>query len=154
MSHGFERSLIFVNDETLNVMCLVELVQKSPFYQETPKLFFIQASRGERCARGISTTSSASIQNTAEREVLFTDTVPSFRDHGERTTKDALASPVMTTELPPVPEGADILLPYSTMQGFSSFRDAQHGSWYVKTLVETLCEHAGGRGYSKSAYAC
>ena len=44
MSHGSESGLIFPNGETLNVMCLVDLVQKSKFYQEKPKLFFIQAN--------------------------------------------------------------------------------------------------------------
>ena len=144
MSHGDASGIIFPNGDSLNIKRLVDLVQKSPFYQEKPKLFFIQACRGSRALRSIGTSSLASNENTKDSvsHDVVADTVPPVHDNGERTTTDATAAPVMTTELPPVPEGADILLSYSTMDGYESFRDNTYGSWYVQALVETLCEHA------------
>jgi hypothetical protein len=45
-------------------------------------------------------------------------------------------------EPPSIPEGADILLSYSTMDGYVSLRNIEFGSWYVQALVETFSEHA------------
>ena len=119
ISDGSESGLTFSDDNTLDVMRLVELVQESTIYQEKPKLFFIQACGVDSVTHGV------------------VETVPSVHGNGERKTTDALLALDKLTELPP-----DILLSYSTIQSFSSFRGLTYGSWYVQALVETLCEHA------------
>ena len=54
MSHGSEEGLVFPDGEELDVMRFVQSVQKSSFYQEKPKLFFIQACRGRQKSGGLS----------------------------------------------------------------------------------------------------
>ena len=138
MSHGSEGGLIFSDENLLPVMDLVKAVQKSPFYHGKPKLFFIQSCRGTQYAN-LARRSSASNQNTAFSIPHVVDAFISA-GNGQETTTDA--SPRVMIQPPSITEGADILLSYSTMDGYVSFRDTTSGSWYVQALVETFCEHA------------
>ena len=146
MSHGDEKGLIFPGYERLDIMRFVKSVQMSPLYQEKPKLFFIQACRGYKHARGFDGTdedSSASASTRSSALVADDGVVADVilrGNEGEEAT-DSSPGNVMT-ELPTIPEGADILLAYSTMDGYTSMRNLNYGSWYVQALVETFCEHA------------
>ena len=157
MSHGSNEGLIFPDSKVLPVMDLVKSVQESPFYQEKPKLFFIQTCRGtQRLGRfaNLATCSdvtvgnsddnvaSASNQNTVHSipHGAVADAFLSTAGNGQETTTDAL--PHVMIQPPSITEGADILLSYSTMDGYVSFRSIGSGSWYVQALVETFCEHA------------
>jgi hypothetical protein len=159
MSHGSEEGLIFPDSKVLPVMDLVKSVQESPFYQEKPKLFFIQACRGTQHAGGFANlaprsyvtvgnshdnVASASNQNTVHSipHDAVTDAflLSAGGNKDKKTTTDAL--PHVMIQPPSIPEGADILLSYSTMDGYVSVRNTGSGSWYVQALVETFCEHA------------
>ena len=146
MSHGGERGLIFPNGECLDVMRLVKCVQKSPFYQGKPKLFFIQACRGDKPVEtykdSFAFNQSTMLSQHSAPFVCVDAWPPSSNDRKKMKIDASSSGPVMTTELPPIPEEADILLSYSTMHGHMSMRSLTHGSWYVNALVETLCEHA------------
>ncbi len=45
-------------------------------------------------------------------------------------------------DLPAIPRGADVLLSYSTMEGFLSYRNKESGSWYIQALVEIFSNYA------------
>jgi hypothetical protein len=154
MSHGSEEGLIFPDGKVLPVMDLVKSVQKSPFYQGKPKLFFIQSCRGRQHVGGPANSAphfrnshdnvaSASNQNTVHSipHDAVADALFFSAGNSRNTTIDASSSHVMI-EPPTIPEGADILLSYSTMDGYVSLRNTTSGSWYVQALVETFCEHA------------
>ena len=158
MCHGFEEGLIFSDGEVIPVMDLVKSVEKSPLYQEKPKLFFIQACRGSYHAGGPANLAPRSYVLVANSH----DNVPSASNRNtiHSTLHDAVAdaflpsaaksrnttieasSPHVMVEPPSIPEGADILLSYSTMDGYVSLRNIEFGSWYVQALVETFSEHA------------
>jgi hypothetical protein len=157
MSHGSNEGLIFPDSKVLPVMDLVKSVQESPFYQGKPKLFFIQTCRGTQHAGGFANlatcsdvtvgnsddnVASASNQNTVHSipHRAVADAFLSTAGNGQETTTDAL--PHVMIQPPSITEGADILLSYSTMDGYVSFRSIGSGSWYVQALVETFCEHA------------
>jgi hypothetical protein len=146
MSHGSNEGLIFPDGYVLPVMELVVSVQKSPFYhQQKPKLFFIQACRGSLLAGDHANGISMLLDNVApdlnQNTVHF---IPHGADaflsagNGQETTTDGH----VMIQPPLIPEGADILLSYSTMDGYVSLRNNERGSWYVQALVETFCEHA------------
>ncbi len=161
MSYGCEEGLIFPDGEVLDVMHLVQPVQKSPFYDGKPKLFFIQAGRGSQLPGGLANSSSrsnvsstysfvaasGSNQNTMDSVPhdhdadAVADAVLTTGDERKNTTVDGGHTHVMT-ELPPIPQGADILLSYSTMHGHTAIRNTKTGSWHIRALVETFCEHA------------
>jgi hypothetical protein len=154
MSHGSEEGLIFPDGKVLPVMDLVKSVQKSPFYQGKPKLFFIQSCRGRQHVGGPANSAphfrnshdnvaSASNQNTVHSipHDAVADALFFSAGNSRNTTIDASSSHVMI-EPPTIPEGADILLSYSTMDGYVSLRNTTSGSWYVQALVETFCKHA------------
>ena len=44
------------------------------------------------------------------------------------------------TDLNRVPVEADILISYSTVEGFYSYRDPKSGSWYIQTLCDVISE--------------
>jgi hypothetical protein len=44
------------------------------------------------------------------------------------------------TDLNRVPKEADILISYSTVEGFYSYRDPKSGSWYIQTLCDVISE--------------
>lgn len=82
-----------------------------------PKIFVIQACRGE----------------TFESGVLEADSVE---------VDSKMAKPeVEEGNKPTIPSGADFLICYSSSQGFYSFRNTQDGSWYVSALCEELTRH-------------
>ncbi|XP_037822475.1 caspase-1-like isoform X2 [Lucilia sericata] len=73
-----------------------------------PKLFFIQACRGDRLDPGIKL---------------------------QKTETDGETSSDMSYR---IPIHADFLIAYSTIPGFYSWRNTSNGSWFIQSLVEEL----------------
>lgn len=83
-----------------------------------PKLFFIQACRGNNFDDGVN------IPN------IECDT-GSIRRSGGKPCK--------------IPTMADILVMHSTYDGYYSFRDTENGSWFIQSLCSELKKHAGSK---------
>uniref|UniRef100_A0A1L8DJA7 Putative caspase n=1 Tax=Nyssomyia neivai TaxID=330878 RepID=A0A1L8DJA7_9DIPT len=75
-----------------------------------PKLFFVNACRGEKLDHGV-----------VQRR-LFTDQVDS-------TAREVTYA---------IPSVADILVMYSTFEGHYSWRNPENGSWFIEVLYEEL----------------
>ena len=149
LSHGEEGGIIFLDGEVVPVMDLVEYVQKSSLYEEKPKLFFIQACRGKLNAGSNSNVAVHSTARNCREDLGSTSkinlvTSDALEEMGapSQSKKEASKAHVMTGVDIHVPKGADILLSYSTMQGYTSFRNTQHGSWYVQNLTKVFSQHA------------
>ena len=148
MSHGDESGLIFHDGQVVSVQELVQCVETSSLYLDKPKLFFIQSCRGKKKATGHSTVRHVLTEASIDQDLMHsteshdgvavTDSVPLSSEGDEN---DALPTAHVMVEAD-IPKGADILLSYSTMQGYTSFRSSIHGTWYVLTLVETFAQHA------------
>ena len=150
LSHGTEDGLIFVDGVNVPVTDFISCVQKSPLYAEKPKLFFIQACRGNRKAGEVynefprpSSRISGDVQKSiSDMDLMEADAAPL------RSEADIMAGVDIH-----IPE-ADVLLSYSTISDYVSFRNTQHGSWYVQgesifwrnyfleTLAKVFSEHA------------
>ena len=113
LSHG-ERNEIHGTDGVLKLCTIFELFQASrcKSLAGKPKLFFIQSCRGEEFDDGTNI-------NVADA-------------HG-------YTQPEPEIELT-IPDDADFLISYSTVDGYYSWRNAQNGSWYIQALVRVLDE--------------
>ncbi|KAE8751626.1 hypothetical protein FOCC_FOCC001474 [Frankliniella occidentalis] len=80
-----------------------------------PKLFFIQACRGERLDSGVTLVS-----------------------HRHRSETDS-GTPVESYK---IPTHADFLMAYSSVEGFFSWRNPEDGTWFIQCLCEELQKNA------------
>lgn len=114
LSHGGENE-IHGTDGILKLDAIFELFQSSrcKTLAGKPKLFFIQACRGEVFDDGVNVNvaDAMSMRGQPEDEIELT-----------------------------IPDDADFLISYSTVTGYYSWRNALKGSWYIQALVRVLDE--------------
>uniref|UniRef100_A0A8C4QSR1 Caspase-6 n=1 Tax=Eptatretus burgeri TaxID=7764 RepID=A0A8C4QSR1_EPTBU len=118
MTHG-EPGKLFARDGAIE---MEELLQ--PFRGNVcktlagkPKIFIIQACRGEKHDEPVPVDEVDSIQGETNKVEI---------DYGIRTY---------------IPSAADFLMCYSVAEGFFSHRETINGSWYIQDLVKVIQEH-------------
>ncbi|XP_071478889.1 caspase-6-like [Diadema antillarum] len=118
LTHG-DDGIIYGRDQTLELQELFDFFrgENCPTLVGKPKLFLIQACRGEKHEIGVKGFDAV---DSAEEESM------TVTDSGARPT---------------VPAAADMLLSYSVVQGYYSHRDTAYGSWYVQALAKILSLH-------------
>ncbi|KAL8612464.1 hypothetical protein ACOMHN_058592 [Nucella lapillus] len=114
LSHG-EEGYIYGKDKPIEINRLV-----APFKGDRcktlagkPKIFFIQACRGEKLDGGVDVA----------------DTI------GSRKEEDM---EIEAVEIRRIPTEADFLMAYSVVPGFYAWRNSSDGSWFVQALVKVL----------------
>ncbi|XP_011202747.2 caspase-3 [Bactrocera dorsalis] len=119
MSHGAE-GRIFASDMSYPVERLWQpfLGDNCKSLINKPKIFFLQACRGERL----------------DKPVVFSEFSVMTRQIG---------GPSQTEEIPPVityaiPNTADMLVMYSTFEKYYSFRNVENGSWFIQSLCDVF----------------
>nr|XP_022917837.1 caspase-like [Onthophagus taurus] len=100
MSHG-EKGKLYARDTSYRIETLWTPFTNCPTLIGKPKIFFIQACRGDKLDSG---------------HKIFVD------------------SPQLAT----IPTIADILVMYSTFEGYYSFRSSSKGSWFIQRLCDEL----------------
>ncbi|XP_046981843.1 caspase-1-like isoform X2 [Schistocerca americana] len=115
LTHGERDGKLHAKDRDYYVSELWEpfTARQCPTLAGKPKLFFIQACKGDGLDQGVNVSST-------------------LRDVAD-------SSPVAFSY--PVPSYADILVSYSTFEGLYSYLNTKNGSWYVQTLCSHLTEH-------------
>lgn len=119
LSHG-DDGVIYGRDGTTDIQELFDFFRGEycPSLVGKPKIFLVQACRGEQHEIG----------------VLEADSLDQTDSRGSITT--------VSEGLPPtIPAGADFLLSYSVTQGYYSHRDTAFGSWYIQALSKVLELH-------------
>lgn len=114
LSHGREDGVIGIDGKTVTFKELIETLSPnrcSSLFQK-PKLFFIQACRGEN-KQGV-----AFFQKFLEDEDMPVSDAAVPRDS--------------------IPEAADYLLAMSTVPSYVSYRDRDKGSWFIQSLCHNL----------------
>lgn len=160
MTHGGLGELYGVNGDAFPVhqLTLDFTAERCPSLAGKPKLFFIQACRGDEYQFGYALPAAGSAEDAAPTNPGSAS--PNPLEIGvsqvegeavEEATEDAEEKPpIIAAKLPRkqrlVPNFADFLLSYATLAGFKAQRDSQQGSIYI----QTLCHHLEVYGRSRS----
>ena len=129
MSHGLEGLFIGSDGETLPYETVFDIFSNSSCrtLRGKPKLIFIQACRGEDGQTGV---------------VKDAPLLPDPRSLAV-TTAGAADKELKSKFKETIPDKSDMLVAYSTVNGYASYRDHDYGSRYVRCLVEVFKEKAG-----------
>ncbi|CRL07742.1 CLUMA_CG020696, isoform A [Clunio marinus] len=123
MTHGDEDGQVYSRDGEFNVQELWEnfLGENCESLVTKPKLFFVQACRGRMVDPGVIFKPQPKL-----RMMRMSDTVDA-----QNVEPDYYVLPSM----------ADILVMYSTSEGYYSFRNPSEGSWFIQALCQELSEN-------------
>lgn len=121
LTHG-DDGVIYGKDGTTELQELFDLFrgEKCPTLIGKPKIFLIQACRGDQHEIGVNKPIS----------------------EDQTDSRDSSITTISQGTIPTVPAGADFLLSYSVTQGYYSHRDTAYGSWYIQALSKVLESHA------------
>lgn len=115
LTHGGENGRVYASDKAFHVNELWEnfIEDKCPELIGKPKLFFVQACKGSMVDPGVY-YKKIDDPLTAAKSKGLTD---------EEMAKNYV-----------IPSLADLLIMYSTADGFCSFRDEKDGSWFIQVI--------------------
>ena len=118
-SHGSAGGIMGTDDELIPLQKIVDYFKatsKFPSLADKPKLFFTQNCRGRNWSVGVEK--------------------PDSDDDSDDVVADTGCVPVT------IPEEADILIAYSSVDGYESYRNKKEGSWFVTELTKVFNKHA------------
>ncbi|XP_034993102.1 caspase-8 [Zootoca vivipara] len=125
LSHG-ESGKIYGTDGGLipiNTITSFFTAKRCPLLAKKPKLFFIQACQGQKVHQPV---------------YLEADSHEPGSPGADAQTSGFIATQQQVTSS--IPEEADFLLGMATVDGYFSFRDVQHGTWFIQALCKKLWE--------------
>jgi len=123
MSHGDKKDVIYGVDNRKTEMedLMSEFTATNcPTLENKPKLFFIQACRGDKSDPRMKRL-SASTENIAEDGI-----------HTMNSPDADLANGLSARE-------ADFLLAFATVPGYKAWRSKQAGSWFIQVCIICVC---------------
>ena len=126
MSHGRSGEVFCSDGNTIPIQTLHDMFSNCDTLSGKPKLFFIQACRGDGEDEGVSVAAETGI---VSYELLSPNQVDS--------PIDAVKKPASK-----VPTHADFLYAFSTVDEYVSYRNEDLGSLYVRGLVNAFHERA------------
>lgn len=120
MSHGTKELLYGIDCEEVYLKNIFKLFnnENCPALIGRPKLFFIQACRGEKYDPGVP--------------------LPAYYD----VRSDGDLIPENKRSVTRGPTWTDMLITYSTIEGYEAFRDPNRGSWFMQMLIDVLMKRA------------
>ncbi|XP_007668397.1 caspase-2 isoform X1 [Ornithorhynchus anatinus] len=124
LSHGVEGGIYGVDGKLLQLQEVFRLFDNAncPSLQNKPKMFFIQACRGDETDRGVDQ-----------------------RDGKERAASpgceesDAGKEEMLKVRLP---TRSDMICGYACLKGTAAMRNTKRGSWYIEALTQVFAESA------------
>ncbi|KAI0222024.1 Caspase-2 [Lamellibrachia satsuma] len=130
LSHGAKGLIFGADGRTISIEKITTMFDGNhcQALSGKPKVFIIQACQGEDSTQGVP-QSDGSESVDAEMESRL-------RELRIGDTPDSMPS------LPNVHEKADMVLAYSTVTGYKSWRLPESGSWYIRELVKTFAHFA------------
>ncbi|NXK36369.1 CASP6 protein, partial [Piprites chloris] len=125
LSHG-EDDHVYAYDANIKIATITDMFRgdKCRSLIGKPKIFIIQACRGDKHDDAVIAYDSTDSSTVNETEVD--------------------AAGVYT-----LPAGADFIMCYSVAQGYYSHRDTLYGSWYIQDLCETLKKHGSSLEFTE-----
>lgn len=144
LSHG-DRGKITTSDN-YQVDIVKDIVQQfnndlCPRLIGVPKIFFIQACRGHRYDTGF----RLSVEDSFDAHQLVEGGLDAITGDDPSVALDSLTNDPAARREPHYqkdPSFSDIMISYSTVEGFVSLRREDIGSWYITSLAYVLSEYA------------
>ncbi|XP_054420011.1 caspase-2 isoform X2 [Pteronotus mesoamericanus] len=124
LSHGLEGGVYGVDGKVLQLQEVFRLFDNAhcPSLQNKPKMFFIQACRGDETDRGVDQQDGKSSAASPECE-----------------ESDASRQELLKMRLPTL---SDMICGYACLKGTAAMRNTKRGSWYVEALAQVFSERA------------
>ncbi|XP_032722943.1 caspase-2 isoform X2 [Lontra canadensis] len=124
LSHGVEGGVYGVDGRLLQLQEVFQLFDNAscPKLQNKPKMFFIQACRGDETDRGVDQRDGKNHTGSSECE-----------------ESDASKEEMLKTRLP---TRSDMICGYACLRGTAAMRNTKRGSWYIEALTQVFSERA------------
>uniref|UniRef100_A0A8C3VY22 Caspase-2 n=1 Tax=Catagonus wagneri TaxID=51154 RepID=A0A8C3VY22_9CETA len=124
LSHGVEGGIYGVDGKLLQLQEVFRLFDNAncPSLQNKPKMFFIQACRGDETDRGVD-------QQDGKTHAPSPGCEESYAGEEE----------LLKTRLP---TRSDMICGYACLRGTAAMRNTKRGSWYVEALTQVFSERA------------
>ncbi|XP_071502752.1 caspase-3-like [Diadema antillarum] len=144
LTHGIEGAVYGTDEQLVKIEDLVNYFSsdRCPTLAGKPKLFFLQACRGERFDAGVEQTDGTAVAGSGDGARLDSISM----------TEDELVDKMLRMELEStdsfasarskMPTQSDILLAYATVPGYVSWRNSEKGSWFIQALTEVMLQNA------------
>eukprot|EP00058_Branchiostoma_floridae_P028537 XP_002614028.1 hypothetical protein BRAFLDRAFT_67388 [Branchiostoma floridae] len=143
LSHGDEKGVLGTDeDRMISVDSITSSLQLCKSLVGKPKLFFIQACRGDNFDEGVEYMTTDDIKSPSRvgaealsESIMATDsashqsTTPTASDSGNAKRKT-------------IPTASDRLVMNATVQGQVAWRDKNTGSPFIQALADVITEHA------------
>ncbi|XP_043445717.1 caspase-2 isoform X2 [Prionailurus bengalensis] len=123
LSHGVEGGIYGVDGKLLQLQEVFRLFDNAscPNLQNKPKMFFIQACRGDETDRGVDQQDGKNRAGSSECEES---------DDSKEMLKTRL------------PTRSDMICGYACLRGTAAMRNTKRGSWYIEALTQVFSERA------------
>ncbi|XP_058387942.1 caspase-2 isoform X4 [Diceros bicornis minor] len=124
LSHGVEGGIYGVDGKLLQLQEVFRLFDNAncPSLQNKPKMFFIQACRGDETDRGVDQQDGKNHAKPPECE-----------------ESDAGKEGLLKMRLP---TRSDMICGYACLKGTAAMRNTKRGSWYIEALTQVFSERA------------
>nr|XP_014339468.1 PREDICTED: caspase-2 [Latimeria chalumnae] len=124
LSHGVEGAIYGVDGELLQLYDIFSLFDNAncPNLQNKPKMFFIQACRGDETDRGVDQLDGKERSESPGCE-----------------ESDAGKEEQLRVRLP---TRSDMICGYACLKGTAAMRNTRKGSWYIQAIREVFTKHA------------
>ena len=123
MSHGRSGEVFCSDGNTLPIETLHDMLSECKTLSGKPKLFFIQACRGNGEDVGVKVSPDYDI---------------SCPNQANRSYESTKVDPVIQLR---IPTHSDFLYAFSTVDEYVSYRNENEGTYYVRCFVEAFREH-------------
>ncbi|XP_074839725.1 caspase-2 [Carettochelys insculpta] len=124
LSHGIEGGIYGVDGKLLQLQEIFRFFDNAncPYLQNKPKMFFVQACRGDETDRGVDQ-----------------------RDGKERADSPGCEESDANKEENPrlrLPTRSDMICGYACLKGTAAMRNTKRGSWYIEALTTVFAEES------------
>lgn len=129
LTHGEQGELFGVDEFAISVLEFVSCLnaRNCPALAHKPKLFFLQACRGQQYDHGFGDDYDKT-DGYLDRWLARVTSKSQSNSFSEQRTKS--------------PIEADILISYATTPGYVSWRNSLKGSWFIQSICEVFAKYA------------
>ncbi|XP_018590657.2 caspase-2 isoform X1 [Scleropages formosus] len=137
LSHGVEGAVYGADGQLLELDWVFQAFDNAhcPLLQNKPKMFFIQACRGEEMDNGVDQS-----DGTDRMQSPGCDEMEAGREEGQGNgVKGERVQERLQVKLP---QRSDMICGFATLKGTAAMRNTKKGSWYIQELTMTLRQRA------------